>query len=872
VLQLGKRKHGHSGGGGGGGEEGAPNGMLAWGPAKSGVLGGGYHNIDWYAYPQGVVGMQDVLQITSGNQLCALDRERKVHTVGGLAGGGRGTLRGEAVEEGGEAEEEGKPGINWFEVTGEYPQYPADFIKYNNREEPPGVVQPVGAPCVALPSKADYDAGRSPWYVLAVCSNHGNCLVLTSDGRVLAWGSNTGGQLGIGWKFQYGKAPDQIKEGKWPTYGPGWVQVGGPGPGTPDPRHAGVGTSEMLKDVIALAAAQETSWFLKSNGEVWYSGTPTGGGAPAFHAFAAKDPLWTPDPANKPIAIAATKRGYLLLLADGTPRYVGNITEYCAGDGTEVIGGSLRVLTTPLLADKSVPKNVIAIAKGDYSIKLLKDNGVAYTAGSNLGGQQGVGAMGEAQHFCVPMTSLNAGGRTVVAISGGGESTHGAGPEYLRLPGANGEDGYLYLLDDGSIRCNGVGWVYNTGAPERWEGVGAHGAGTSANHVTPLEPLGALRDIAQIAAGNVHQVVVQQPGTAAALTISPSVVSAGTVRVDWSTPATPGSLPYWRAEEGWNVTLIGLSTGIVYRSGLLAGNVRTFTFSGVASGQTYEVKVSATTEEGKPEVLGTPGVLSAALSTGAAITSLPFTPPEALLRGTPITVSASGHTQTFTVSADVELGATFVPIESATPNFAYPKGSVVRGDGAIKVAGTRWGTARWGVSAWGSGALDVEWADPPHTEPGFILEYQHRGTVPVKNAKPFTLSSPITAGSIVTGLAFTGLAEKTAANELVKVTSGGHSQVFTMAGGLAIGATSAVVKAALAAFSFPVGSGLLMVKREDWQRLEPDTGPFDRVAEVTIPPGRTLAGGTVTGEDVRVRVFGNYPGYYKTRIRELFVP
>lgn len=73
--------------------------------------------------------------------------------------------------------------------------------------------------------------------------------------------------------------------------------------------------------------------------------------------------------------------------------------------------------------------------------------------------------------------------------------------------------------------------------------------------------------------------------------------------------------------------------------------------------------------------------LSAALSTSAAITSLPVhaitTGNIGSGAGVIITDPTGAHTQTFTTSAAVAPGATSIPIVSATPNFAYPTTSTL---------------------------------------------------------------------------------------------------------------------------------------------------------------------------------------------------
>lgn len=74
--------------------------------------------------------------------------------------------------------------------------------------------------------------------------------------------------------------------------------------------------------------------------------------------------------------------------------------------------------------------------------------------------------------------------------------------------------------------------------------------------------------------------------------------------------------------------------------------------------------------------------LSSALSTGAAITSLPITGlTNTIPNGATITLTSADtlHTQTFTTTAQVAPGATSIPITSATPNYAYTTAATISG-------------------------------------------------------------------------------------------------------------------------------------------------------------------------------------------------
>jgi uncharacterized protein YceK len=69
---------------------------------------------------------------------------------------------------------------------------------------------------------------------------------------------------------------------------------------------------------------------------------------------------------------------------------------------------------------------------------------------------------------------------------------------------------------------------------------------------------------------------------------------------------------------------------------------------------------------------------SSALSTAGAITSLPVTALNGnVVSGDSIKIASGSNTQTFTASGNASFGATSIPIQSATPNFAYPTTSTI---------------------------------------------------------------------------------------------------------------------------------------------------------------------------------------------------
>ncbi len=102
---------------------------------------------------------------------------------------------------------------------------------------------------------------------------------------------------------------------------------------------------------------------------------------------------------------------------------------------------------------------------------------------------------------------------------------------------------------------------------------------------------------------------------------------------------------------------------------------RTIVSSAIAAGNQVGWDGSQWVPANSPDFLGT---LSSALTTGGPITSLPVTAiAEPLASGASVVVTSGANTQTFVTSASVAAGATAIPVNSLTPNFAYPIGSNV---------------------------------------------------------------------------------------------------------------------------------------------------------------------------------------------------
>lgn len=429
----------------------------------------------------------------------------------------------------------------------------------------------------------------------------------------------------------------------WPQFAPFWVLTG-PGPATAlnpsGAQSAYPDFSNCLKNIRAMDLCERVSYYLLNDGNVAYCGQPAGNSKRepgGLQVYAGVDPLWAEylDPANKPIALKATKQAYLLLLEDGTSRFVGNNKEFAAGNGDwKSAKTNMREVLTPGTSAGVPARKITAIGKGEYGIKVLKDNGVAYAAGSNVDYNTGRNAPTNVPNkYLTAIPALNAGGRKVIALAEYGETGHGymdteEGGELPGRPeGANNGDMAVFLLDDKTIRTLGPNWNFNPGKP--WVPRGTLGTGNLEHPGTPdasgypVQPLGLLNDphltnVTSIEAGNVMCMALVEPAVPATPTLSAVSNAVGEITVSWHVPLAPtGPSGYAmvRAPSDFNVQLKGeslnplsptnyVSSSAIYKPG--SGASGSHTFTGLVSGATYLASVSElpSNPEAKPAITG----------------------------------------------------------------------------------------------------------------------------------------------------------------------------------------------------------------------------------------------------------------------------
>jgi alpha-tubulin suppressor-like RCC1 family protein len=320
-----------------------------------------------------------------------------------------------------------------------------------------------------------------------IAAGNGYVLALLSNGTVRAWGSNSNGQLGDGTKI----------DRRTPVPVPG------------------------LSGVVALAGGSAHSLALLADGRLFAWGRNLDGqlglGAEGSDRTS---PVLVPNfGLSRVKAIAAADNHTLVLLSDGTVLACGNNSNGQLGDGTKTDHSSFAPV------QNLIP--VKAIATGRRHSLALTTNGVIRAWGDNSDGQLGNGSTTDSN---LPTTvntdslderviAIAAGGLHSLAllahgrIEGWGNNTDGqlgdGGTNSPRVfpvnvaPGAEiairvdaGGDHSVALMVDGTVRT----WGDN--------GSGQLGDGTTTRRVRPVQVLG-LTGIIKVVAGNAFCLALQ---------------------------------------------------------------------------------------------------------------------------------------------------------------------------------------------------------------------------------------------------------------------------------------------------------------------------------------------------------------------------
>lgn len=222
---------------------------------------------------------------------------------------------------------------------------------------------------------------RSPTYIKKISGCLTHSLFLREDGKVLATGSNSDGQLGDGTTVNKS---------------------------TP---------TEVLSDVKDIAAGEKYSLFLKNDGTVWACGNNVNGQL-GFGNTTGSSTIKQITTLTNVVSVFAGKTTSFFLKGDGTVWGCGNNTNGTLGKTTPVTQGiSVRLVTTPT---DTLVTNIKKISCHIHTIFLTNDNR-ALVCGLNTSGQLGNGTTGTISQNSSTPTEI---ATDVIDIFAGENNTH----------------------------------------------------------------------------------------------------------------------------------------------------------------------------------------------------------------------------------------------------------------------------------------------------------------------------------------------------------------------------------------------------------------------------------------------------------------
>jgi len=256
--------------------------------------------------------------------------------------------------------------------------------------------------------------------VVAIAAGNYHSLALKSDGTVWAWGQNNYGQLGDGTMNNERRTPVQVSnltdvvaiaagdnhslalKSDGTVWAWGRNDFGQLGDGTSSNRSTPVQVSN-LTGVVAIAAGYYHSLALKSNGTVLAWGDNDYGQLGDGTNSDRRTPVQV-SYLTEAVAIAAGYYHSLALKSDGTVRAWGRNYNGQLGDGT-YSNRSIPVQVSDLT-------DVVAIATRDDHSLALKSDGTVWAWGYNYRGQLGDGTRSD-RNIPVQVSNLNLGGETL---------------------------------------------------------------------------------------------------------------------------------------------------------------------------------------------------------------------------------------------------------------------------------------------------------------------------------------------------------------------------------------------------------------------------------------------------------------------------
>jgi alpha-tubulin suppressor-like RCC1 family protein len=448
-------------------------------------------------------------------------------------------------------------------------------------------------------------------HVVAVAGGQAHSVALEADGTVWGWGADKSGQLGngsttdtpnpvqatglskvsaiaAGGNFTLALRSDGTVWG-WGDDANGQVGPAGTQPSTRAPVQV-----TGLSGVLAIAAGDQYSLAVRSDGAVW-----TWGATPCVGSSA---PARVPFPSISGITAVAAGTGHVLARrSDGTVWAWGDNAYGDLGNGASSSDCSTEVQSTGLA-------NVVAVAAGVYHSVALKADGTVLAWGMNIYGQAGAASgstcLGQA---CTLTPTPVSGLPSVSSIAAGGYHNF-------------------------ALTSAGVAWGWGRNDS------GQLGNASTSNSNTPVQvSLGP--GVSAVAAGVYHSLAVPAPPTA------PRNLSAAAcndqVTLHWQSPASAGSMPL----AGYNVyrgTASGTETVLAQLN-----NVTTYRDTALTRGTTYYYAVSAYSAGAEGPT--TPEVTTVATAAVGSCPVVQGVSPDAAAIGSTVTVLGQGFDASTTV-------------------------------------------------------------------------------------------------------------------------------------------------------------------------------------------------------------------------------
>lgn len=313
-------------------------------------------------------------------------------------------------------------------------------------------------------------------------------LALRSDGSVLSWGYNYGGELGNG-NTDLDAVPKPVA-------------------GISNAIGVAAGTAHAL---VLLADGRVLAWGENGEGQLGL-GSPTGPETCHTTTQCSTRPLAVPGITNA-IAVAGGTYDSYALLADGTVLAWGDNDSGAVGDGTSSSNKCSCVASPTAVAGVNA---AVAIDGGQYTGAALLADGTVRAWGRNVIGELGTGTVSPPEG-CACLGPVSPAGLV--------------GVRQLAMGGAHN----VALLGNGLAQS----WGYNT---KGQVGIGTESSGGCFCVTTPTT-IGALSGVREVDAGNEHSVALLPNGTLATWgNNDDGELGDGTEDVDRSSPAAVPNL------------------------------------------------------------------------------------------------------------------------------------------------------------------------------------------------------------------------------------------------------------------------------------------------------------------------------------------